>query len=292
MSDHYHSACLISGATDLGPLKGYERHDLVRSKGSGLVFMRRIPTPQELSDHYDHYSRGGVVSPITYSRYRELLKKWEPFRQTNKILDVGCGDGNFLEVAKEMGWDVYGSEFTEDASRRAREKGVTMFVGKLDAAAIDTKDFDIITSFEVMEHINNPVEQATHIFNLLRKGGLFYFTTPNFNALERYYLKVDYPVINYPEHLIYWTPKTIHLLLKGVGFRKRKIETTGINISSFKSRRGKGQQKRGGIRQADAELRETIESNAVLRLAKSVINWVLNLTGLGNSLKGHFIKPM
>jgi 2-polyprenyl-3-methyl-5-hydroxy-6-metoxy-1,4-benzoquinol methylase len=288
----YHTTCLITGSSDLEAVRGYEIHDLVRSKKSGLVFMRRIPTAQELSDHYDHYSRSAPISPITVSRYRELLQSWVKYRKTNRILDVGCGNGDFLQVAKELGWEIYGTEFTEDAARHAREKGAHMFVGPLDASAIAVKDFDIIVSFEVMEHINTPVEQATHIFNLLRSGGLFYFTTPNFNALERYYLKADYPVISYPEHLIYWTPRTISLLLTSIGFKKIKVLTTGINLSSFKSKnKRKGEKKIGGVRQTDADIRETIEGSRMLRLIKDTVNWFLSRMQWGNSLKGYFVKP-
>ena len=78
--------------------------------------------------------------------------------------------------------------------------------------------FDIITSFEVVEHINNPKEEINNYNQILRKGGLFYCTTPNFNSLSRRILKAKWNTICYPEHLSYYTIKTLTKLLKDTNF--------------------------------------------------------------------------
>lgn len=286
-----HERCLINGTKDLKVLKGYENYPLVKSNSSGLVFMQKVPSIEELSKYYNNYSRSSPVSEITLGRYRALLNEFERFRKTNKILDVGCGGGHFLAEAKKKGWEVYGTEFTKEAADIPAEKGINMTVGPLDTSTLQIRDFDVITSFEVIEHINTPLPEVRNIHTLLRIGGLFYFTTPNFNALERKYLGSKYPVINYPGHLIYFTPKTITRLLKKVGFSKKKILTTGIYLSSFKKKPKENMHKKhGGIILSDFDLRESIEKNKLLRLMKGTVNFILNLTGLGNSLKGYFIK--
>ena len=94
-----------------------------------------------------------------------------------------------------------------------RKKGISMHKGVLNTENYEEESFDIITSFEVIEHINNPIPELKNFYKLLRKGGLVYLTTPNFNSLLRYRLKSEYNVICYPEHLSYYTPKT---LKKGV----------------------------------------------------------------------------
>lgn len=288
----YHKKCLITDAEDLISLKKFPKTELVKSKSSGLVFTRKIPTEKELSDHYNNYSRSGAISEITIKRYHDLLDQFESYRTNNKILEVGCGGGAFLVEAKKRGWDVYGTEYTKEASEIPRKKGVTMNHGKLNPDNYPTKDFDIIVSIEVIEHINNPLEEASNIYSLLRSGGLFYVTTPNFNAIERYYLGEAYKVIGYPEHLIYFTPKTLNLLLQTVGFKKINILTSGINISSFRSEiKRKSEGRQGGVKNSDFELRETIERNSLLILIKNIINKALNLTRLGNAMKGYFIKP-
>ena len=62
----------------------------------------------------------GHLSALTARRYAELLQRLEPLRRTNRILDVGCGDGHFLAAARERGWNVYGSEYGEGPRGRAR----------------------------------------------------------------------------------------------------------------------------------------------------------------------------
>ncbi|HEX4876304.1 MAG TPA: class I SAM-dependent methyltransferase, partial [Chitinophagaceae bacterium] len=230
-----HKECLISGSANLKPVKGYEKFYLVKSKPVGFVFCSRIPTVEELIAHYNTYSREDYLSPVTIKRYHELLDGFEPYRKTGRILDIGCGIGFFLSVARERGWEVYGTEYTDAAIAKCREKGIRMQQGKLDPTWYPEGHFDIITSFEVIEHINNPKEEIGNIRRLLRKGGLFYFTTPNFNALERYMLKAEYNILHYPEHLSYYTKRTIHYLLSHNGFTRKKLITTGISITRIKT---------------------------------------------------------
>jgi hypothetical protein len=66
--------------------------------------------------------------------------------------------------------------------------------------------------------------------SLLTKDGLIYITTPNFSALERYVLKDDWGIITYPEHLTYFTPKTLNHALVKSNFSKIKIYTENISI--------------------------------------------------------------
>ena len=70
-----------------------------------------------------------------------------------------------------------------------------MELGVLDPTKYEPESFDIVCSFEVIEHINNPREELSNFNKLLRPGGLVYCTTPNFNAVERYQLGSDWNVL-------------------------------------------------------------------------------------------------
>jgi Fe2+ transport system protein FeoA len=116
------------------------------------VYGERIPSLQELNDHYGKYPRNTSISPLTIKRYEELLEQFEPYRRTNRLLDVGCGDGHFLEVAKRKGWTVYGTEYTSEAVNVGRAKGIEMHEGLIQSFTA-AGEFDVITSFEVLEHV-------------------------------------------------------------------------------------------------------------------------------------------
>ncbi len=115
-----------------------------------------------------------------------------------------------------------GTEYTYKAIDICKSLNINMQHGKLNPALYENEMFDIITSFEVIEHINNPQEEIKNIKKLLRSGGLFYFTTPNFNSLERYIRKEKYTVISYPEHLSYYTNRRRITYLQLTGSKKRK----------------------------------------------------------------------
>ena len=285
-----HSSCLICNSTALKPLKDYQSTHLCKCKSCGFVFAQAIPTMEELEKHYEGYSRNDYLSPVTIKRYNELLDYFEQFRKTGKLIDVGCGIGYFLEEAKKRGWEVYGTEYTEEAIQICEGKGITMKKGKLNPTDFEAESFDVITNFEVIEHINNPQEEIQNFNQILRKGGLVYITTPNWNALLRYRLKAAYNVIVYPEHLSYYTPRTIKKLFKSKGFKSLKVMTTGISITRLKTSKGTSDQAYISESSDDEKLRNKIEGNKLLQLAKSTVNKSLTLLGVGGSLKGYFIK--
>jgi 2-polyprenyl-3-methyl-5-hydroxy-6-metoxy-1,4-benzoquinol methylase len=288
----YHTSCFVCNSLNISALKGYERHDLVKCRECSFVFMRAIPTLAELENHYSTYSYGGekFLSPVTVKSYNIILDEFEKYRKNNRILDVGCGVGFFLEQAKNRGWDVYGTEYSNKAIEICREKGIDMKEGVLVSGNFDIADFDVITSFEVIEHINNPVDEIKEVKKLLRKGGLFYCTTPNFNSLLRFYLKETYDIINYPEHLSYYTGKTLSSLLQNAGFKKKKILTTGLSLTMLKNSRGKVKEKRISEHSSDEKLRNDIEKKWYLGVAKKMVNGMLTVTSSGMALKGYFEK--
>lgn len=290
MDNNYHNKCLICNSSSLENLEVYKHAYLVKCKTCKFIFSKKKPSLKELIDHYDGYSRNDYLSPITIIRYNELLDKFEKFKKTKKLLDVGCGIGYFLEVATKRGWEVYGTEYTEDAINICKSKGINVQKGKLQPQNYQIEQFDVITSFEVIEHINNPIEEITNFYKILRKGGLVYLTTPNFNSISRYYLKSNYNIITYPEHLTYYTPKTIKHLFKKLNFETLKIETTGFSVTRIKTSMGLSNQAFISKKSDDEILRRRIEKNFILKKSKIIVNLILSAFGKGNSLKGWFIK--
>jgi 2-polyprenyl-3-methyl-5-hydroxy-6-metoxy-1,4-benzoquinol methylase len=289
--------CIVCGSSRLRELKGgYENNYLCRCRNCGMVFSHRRPTTAELLRHYAGYDRTLAVSPLTLARYGQWLDDWQKYRQTGALLDVGCGMGHLLEVARDRGWRACGTEFSPEAVQTCQDKDLDVRLGSLAAARFDDATFDVVTWIEVVEHILNPLEDVEQIRRVLRPGGVVYVTTPNFAGLTRLILGPGTPFIEYPEHLSYYTPRTLRALFRRAGFVPLKIETTGFSPGALKralaAPENVGTSEKTGAGGPDEALRASIESRPVLRAAKSVINFALNFLRIGDSLKGLFQKPL
>ncbi len=290
MEKNIHNICPICGSGRLKNLKNYHNHHLTKCSLCSLVFSFQIPSHQALESHYEGYGRNDYLSPITVKRYNELLDQFEPYRKTNRILDIGCGIGYFLEVAKKRGWEVYGTEYTDEAIKICESKGIKMHKGDLNANMFPSVHFDIITAFEVIEHIAFPIELLNTAQHFLRPGGGFYLTTPNFNSILRRHLGAKWNVISYPEHLSYFTRHSLNYALKTSGFKKKYIHAHGLSITRLKTSKGTSKEKYISSTSSDEKIRESFEKNKSKQLLKSVINQQLSLWGIGDSLKAFAIK--
>src|SRR5437763_8227245 len=106
--------CPSCAGGDVQPMRRYHRAYLVRCRRCRLIFSDNRPGRAELLRHYGQYSRGYQIEELTLQRYAELLDSWEAHRETGCVLDIGCGPGHFLEIARERGWRPFGTEL-EDA---------------------------------------------------------------------------------------------------------------------------------------------------------------------------------
>ena len=286
-----HKSCLVCNSSKLQELRGYEKKHLVKCQECSLIFIENKPTSEELNAFYEHdYSITNYFSPITKKRFEELLNQLEPFRKTNRILDTGCGHGYFLEVAKEKGWEVFGTELSDLAITDCESKGIQMHKGVLTNSTYGDGYFDVIISIEFIEHINHPQTYVAQLKRILRPGGQVYVTTPNFNSLLRYKLKSEYDVISYPNHLSYFTSKTLQYLFESNGFKKQSIYTSGYSLTRKRTSKKESNQAFVSETSDDEMLRYRIEKNSFLRIGKSIINFFLRMFKVGDSLKGTFEK--
>ena len=290
--------CIICNKKNLKHLSKYDAGELVRCKSCGMVFSSIIPSETALSKHYSGYARFSQISQTTIKRYNELLDKFEKFRSNNRILDVGCGEGFFLEQAVHRGWEVHGTECVPQYIEVCENKKIHMHEGILNINNYEPGSFDIITSFEVLEHLNYPVQEVSNFWKLLRKGGLLYVTTPNFNSLSRRILGNKWTVITFPDHLSYFTPATLHKIMSINKFKKIELLSTGISFERLRQSISKNRPSTDNrltnekaYQPADLEWQERIESSGLLKIAKRIINFFLTLSGTGDGLKSMYKKP-
>ena len=259
-----------------------------------LVYARQLPTAEELSEYYASYPAIATLSELTARRFGELLDRLEPFRQTGRLLDVGCGDAHFLSAARERGWTAYGSEYGEAPRERARERGLDVRPAPFPAAADEIGGFDVVTSIEVIEHVAEPRDELDRMTTLLRRGGAIYLTTPNFNSLSRRVAGPRWRAIEYPEHLNLFTPRTLDGLLTRAGLSKAELRTTGLSPADMRNgleRRRAEDAGTAGSPVRDDRLRSHVAASATLERAVDVANRTLSRFGLGDTIKALYRLP-
>jgi 2-polyprenyl-3-methyl-5-hydroxy-6-metoxy-1,4-benzoquinol methylase len=278
-------ACTVASSEFV--LEGHEGIRLMRCGSCSLVFHCEFTEEAELREYYDDYYDGEnlAFSPITDSRYRDLLLSFESRRQLNNILDVGCGSGHFLKVAIEMGWKAHGTEIASSAFEQLSRLGIRSFFGNLESANYSDEFFDVVYCSEVIEHLLDPTALLREIARIVRPGGLLYLTTPNFNSLSRRLLSSKWRVIG-KEHICYFTPVSLARTIHAAGFPKAAIATRNIDPNEIKKAFSRNPVEAGaGFQTATTEeLRHQIETRPALRLAKSAANVVLRTTGTGDTI--------
>lgn len=284
--------CLLCSGTELRVLPGYEKDHLVACKSCAFTFSARHPTSEELDKVYGSYQRDFVRTEMTLQKMRETARRLKDASQARRVIDVGCGDGEFLRCFGELGCEVFGSEYGAEAEEVCRRKGITMLVGGVMPSmpvGYPEAGFDLAIFTEVIEHVQNPREVLGNLWQLLRPGGLLYVTTPNFASLERRMIGPQWGMIAYPEHLSYYSPDTLDYALRMAGFER--ISLSSENVSLFRIvqylNRRKSTAQGGGRLDAEsmsAVAQKAVQGNVVLRLVKRMINACLRWTGSGTSL--------
>lgn len=285
-----HAGCTLCGSTLKRASRLYAHHHLVQCRACGFHYAERIPTDEELHRMYANYGTVRDLSPITAARYDELLTKFGAYRKNGRLLEVGCGGGLFLDRAREAGWETHGTEFDAAVVNEVQARGHSMHLGPLLGNAWPTGHFDVVVSIEVVEHLIRPMDDLKEMVRLLRPGGALYITTPSFNSISKWLAYGKWTIINYPEHISFFTPRTMHRALGSLGMTRKWVRTTGISLNRFRRAHGKPDINNEGL-SSDEQLRRTIERRPLLKFVKHGVDAVLDLTGKGDTLKAFYEKP-
>lgn len=144
----------------------------------------------------------------------------------NRLLDIGCGNGEFLERARDAGWDVVGIDFDPAAVKAARSRGLTVHEGNIHSAHL-TRGFDWITSHQVIEHVHNPRDFLEACRGLLRPGGFLWIGTPNLDTPARIRYIRHWAAFDTPRHLTFFTHPSLRALLSSAGFYPPRFRRRG-----------------------------------------------------------------
>jgi SAM-dependent methyltransferase len=233
-------ACGQSGARPWGPVAPDARagHAIVRCPECSLVFVDPVPPEATLPASYGP----GYYEPWQERReerarvrlWNRRLARIEARQPCGALLDVGCGDGLFLQVAREAGWSVEGIEFSPEGARRSsRRLGRPVALGDLSEAAGLRGPFDVVTVWHVLEHLARPAALLEAVRHRLRPGGLIAVAVPNLDNLPMraaYRLARGRPLPLYEAgarepHLSHFAPGTLLSFLRRQGFERIEIRS-------------------------------------------------------------------
>jgi 2-polyprenyl-3-methyl-5-hydroxy-6-metoxy-1,4-benzoquinol methylase len=142
-----------------------------------------------------------------------------------KLLDVGCGSGEWLLWMRDLGWAVEGVDFDENAIRAAAREGLIIKCGTLEDQCYPNNSVDAVTLNHVIEHVPNPVATLKECARILKPGGKLFLGTPNTSSLGHKLFGEDWRGLEPPRHLHIFGMGSMAALLNKAGFTKFSIST-------------------------------------------------------------------
>lgn len=142
-----------------------------------------------------------------------------------RLLEIGCATGFFLRIAREHGWDVVGVDPCRWAVDYAGQRfGLSVWPGTLESAAFPDNHFHVVVMLDLVEHLYDPMTTLAETHRVLCDGGMLFLSTPNVASLLATLLRSRWWCIM-DEHLNYFSPQTIRLILRKTGFRPLRIQS-------------------------------------------------------------------
>lgn len=185
---------------------------------------------------YSDYAGDGPLHARTYERRWRALGHLFP--KAGRVLDVGCAEGTFLRLLADRGWEVQGIEpsaaMAERAARRIGEDRVR--VTPLELTTIDGPRFDLITLWDVIEHLPSPIEALRRLRGWLAPGGRLLLETQDISSPMARVCGKRWQHFKHDEHLLHFTPETL----------ARACQRAGLKVTHVQ-RRGAGKYVRGSF---------------------------------------------
>ena len=210
-----------------------DRYCLVRCSDCKAVWLANPPRPEEMGRHYtEDYHRCIVAAGegSAASRWKDQVRLISHYKRKGSILDIGCSSGGFLSTMKGTDWELYGIEMEESTAERAREgTGATVFVGDAIVAPFQRSSFDVITAFDVLEHVYSPQQFLTRVLAWLKPGGIFYAMMPNIDSWEARVFGAHWYGLELPRHLFHFSPTSLRHLMGKIGFEEVCVKTPRIS---------------------------------------------------------------
>jgi len=258
-------ACNLCGSTDTRPCfastlpddalpqspdafrcthSGYGRHHaIVQCTNCGLVYTNPRLEGSQILDSYvavedPLYLREREGRVLTFERHLRPLEKLKP--PPGRLLDVGAYTGVFVEIAGRHGWEAWGIEPSHWAVGEARKRGLPHMVeGTLDSVGLPTASFDVVTMWDVIEHVTDPFLEIQHAQRLLKPGGLLVVHTMDIDSLFARVMGARWPWLM-EMHIYFFSHRTLKAMLEKAGFTVIRAAPQGryLRLGYFATRVG------------------------------------------------------
>ncbi|MDY7078839.1 MAG: class I SAM-dependent methyltransferase [Chloroflexota bacterium] len=203
---------------------GYGWHPtIVQCQRCGLVYTDPRPNGQDIVANYQAVEdplyveeREGRV--LTFERHLKPLEHLTGPPGGRSLLDVGCHIGVFVEIAARHGWDAWGVEPSYWAVEHARARGLHVVQGTLETADLPEATFDVVTMWDVIEHVTDPLGTLHQAHRLLKPGGLVVVHTIDIDSLFARVMGPRWPWLM-EMHIYYFSRFTLRKMLEKCGFQ-------------------------------------------------------------------------
>jgi 2-polyprenyl-3-methyl-5-hydroxy-6-metoxy-1,4-benzoquinol methylase len=221
----------------------------------GLIWPDPVAIPEDLHLAYQKYythteptgavarlkqqvlSRGyrfaiGIPAVLTglMRQRRDFMHMYLDELKPGKLFDAGCGDGQFLHLMSQFGWQGTGIDFDEAAIETGRQKyGLTLAVGDFQTATIEENAFDAVTMSHVIEHVPDPIGCLAKCRRMLKPGGRLVVTTPNTRSLGHQEFKESWRGLEPPRHLHIFHPALLGECAQRAGLHVVRTGSTAVN---------------------------------------------------------------
>ena len=199
--------------------KRYGRH--LKCKNCHLIYVNPIEEGNKINEDYSQ-RKSVDAAIIKESRLRaaesqvELVKK---YKDGVRLLDVGCGEGFFLFNASKAGYTGKGVEISQDAAAYARKEfSLDVEAKPLEGTQLPKNYFDVVTMWQVLEHVPYPLMVLKEVHRILKPEGLLVVSTPNIEGLLAKIFRRRWWNIR-RLHINQFTTKTLMNILKNAGFK-------------------------------------------------------------------------
>lgn len=222
-------------------------YHVYRCESCSFAFVHPLPDFKQLTEAYNqeaYYAEwiSAQAKPrkaLWAKRARRVLGDLKP----GQLLDVGCGEGSFLNAAQQLGWTVRGTEISASGCRIAGQQWqLGVFNGALEAAGFPSDEFDVVTLWHVIEHVPDPLSTMKEVARITRPGGRIVVACPNrhariFNAAYRLG-RFRAPHLFHPAdrelHLSYFTVKSLRRMLESCGLKVACIDVDRGHVQPIK----------------------------------------------------------